>query len=90
MGSQRVEHERAAGAWQAEWPAVAEAFRFTAGAVGRTRAAVEGLRVDEARMLANLELGGGFDPSREAVEQLGEAEAMIDRALAAHRARRHR
>src|SRR5207248_7653070 len=26
MSSQRVEHERAAGAWQAEWPAVAEAF----------------------------------------------------------------
>jgi 3-carboxy-cis,cis-muconate cycloisomerase len=89
LASQRVEHERAAGAWQAEWPAVAEAFRLTAGAVDRALAAVEGLRPDEKRMLANLGLGGGFDPGRDAEEQLGEAEAIIDQALAAHRARRH-
>jgi 3-carboxy-cis,cis-muconate cycloisomerase len=89
LGSQRVEQERAAGAWQAEWPAVSEAFRLTAGAVARARSSVEGLRVDEARMLANLELGGGFDPSRPAAEQLGQAEELIERALAAHRARRH-
>jgi len=89
VGAQRVEHERAAGAWQAEWPAVSEAFRLTAGAVRRTRSAVEGLRVDRERMRSNLELGGGFDPAREPAEQLGEAEAMIDRALAEHRARRH-
>jgi len=89
LASQRVEHERAAGAWQAEWPALSEAFRLTAGAVDRAREAVAEMRVDEARMLANLALGGGFDPGREATGQLGEAEAIIERALAAHRARRH-
>ena len=60
LGSLRAEHERAAGAWQAEWPALSEAFRLTAGAVARARTALEGLRVDEARMRANLELGGGM------------------------------
>jgi 3-carboxy-cis,cis-muconate cycloisomerase len=89
LASQRVEHERAAGAWQAEWPAVAEAFRLTAGAVSRARAAVTDLRVDTAKMLANLELGGGYDRGRDPLQQLGEADALIDRALAAHRARRH-
>jgi len=83
------EHERAAGAWQAEWPAVSEAFRLTAGAVARTRASVEGLEVDAARMRANLELGGGFGRDRTPLEQLGKAEELIDRALAAHRKRRH-
>ena len=89
LGSQRAEHERAAGAWQAEWPAVSEAFRLTAGAVARTRASVEGLEVDAARMRANLELGGGFGRDRTPLEQLGKAEELIDRALAAHRKRRH-
>jgi 3-carboxy-cis,cis-muconate cycloisomerase len=60
IGSLRAEHERAAGAWQAEWPALAEAFRLAAGAVARTRSAVEGLIVNEARMRSNLALGGGL------------------------------
>ena len=89
LGAQRAELERAAGAWQAEWPAVSEAFRLTAGAVARSRSSVEGLRVDEDRMLANLELGGGFDPSRDHREQLGDAGELVDRMLAAHRRRRH-
>jgi 3-carboxy-cis,cis-muconate cycloisomerase len=59
-GALLAEHERAAGAWQAEWPALAEAFRLAGGAVGRAREAVAGLRVDERRMRANLELTGGL------------------------------
>jgi 3-carboxy-cis,cis-muconate cycloisomerase len=60
VASQRVEHERAAGAWQAEWPALTEAFRLAGGACGRARAIVEQLRVDEVRMRANLDMGGGL------------------------------
>ena len=52
-------HERSAGAWQSEWPAVSEALRLTAGAVARTAEALEGLDVDPGRMRRNLELGGG-------------------------------
>jgi 3-carboxy-cis,cis-muconate cycloisomerase len=70
LASMRAEHERAAGAWQSEWHAVGEAFRLTAGAVARTRAAVEGLTVDVARMRANLDLGGGLLMSEAVVEAL--------------------
>jgi 3-carboxy-cis,cis-muconate cycloisomerase len=54
------EHERAAGGWQAEWAAIPDLFRFTAGAVARVESAVRGLRVDGQRMLANLERGDGL------------------------------
>jgi hypothetical protein len=49
----------------------------------------DGRPVDAARMRANLELGGGFGRDRTPLEQLGKAEELIDRALAAHRKRRH-
>ena len=54
------EHERAVGGWQAEWAALPDLFRFTAGAVERVRGAVEGLEVDAERMWANLELTRGL------------------------------
>jgi 3-carboxy-cis,cis-muconate cycloisomerase len=70
LASMRAEHERAAGAWQAEWHAAGEAFRLTAGAVARTRAAVEGLVVDAARMRSNLDLAGGLVMSEAALGAL--------------------
>jgi 3-carboxy-cis,cis-muconate cycloisomerase len=70
LGALRAEHERAAGAWQAEWHAVEEAFRLAAGAVSRTRAAVDGLVVDVARMRSNLDLGGGLVMSEAAARAL--------------------
>jgi 3-carboxy-cis,cis-muconate cycloisomerase len=54
------EHERAAGGWQAEWAAVPDLFRYTAGAAERVRSAVAGLHIDPARMRANLDLSGGL------------------------------
>ena len=60
LSTMAQEHERAAGGWQAEWAAVPGLFRFTAGAVERVRSAVGDLRVDTARMKANLELSGGL------------------------------
>ncbi|GIV96887.1 MAG: 3-carboxy-cis,cis-muconate cycloisomerase [Herpetosiphonaceae bacterium] len=54
------EHERGAGGWQAESIAIADLFRFTAGAVARVRQALRGLRIDEARMRANLDRDGGL------------------------------
>jgi 3-carboxy-cis,cis-muconate cycloisomerase len=60
LGAMRCEHERAAGAWQAEWPALSEAFRLAGGACGRARQVVEQLTVDGARMRANLDRSGGL------------------------------
>lgn len=60
LSAMAQEHERAAGGWQAEWEAIPELFRFTAGAVERVRSAATGLQVDSARMSANLEVTGGL------------------------------
>jgi 3-carboxy-cis,cis-muconate cycloisomerase len=54
------EHERAVGGWQAEWAALPDLFRYTAGAVGRVHAAVAGLQIDPDRMCANLDLTAGL------------------------------
>src|SRR5207244_10805378 len=37
-----AEHERAAGAWQAEWPAFAETLRFAGGAASRLASLLPG------------------------------------------------
>ena len=59
MSGLEQEHERAVGAWQAEWVAVPHVFRHTAGAVAHVRQALEGLEVHEDRMRRNLDLAGG-------------------------------
>jgi 3-carboxy-cis,cis-muconate cycloisomerase len=68
------EHERAAGAWQAEWPALSAALGFTGGAAAAARRSLEGLEVDVQRMAENV-----------AGEDTGSAEALVDRALAHYR-----
>jgi 3-carboxy-cis,cis-muconate cycloisomerase len=77
-GSLVQEHERAFGAWHAEWPALVGALGYTGGAVEGARRALDGLEVHEDRMRANLEasgLGG----------ELGSAQALVDAALAQYR-----
>jgi 3-carboxy-cis,cis-muconate cycloisomerase len=73
MGALRAEHERAAGAWQAEWPALSEALRLTGGACGRARLVVEQLQVDERRMRANLDASGGLLLSEQVMMALAPA-----------------
>ena len=68
------EHERAAGAWQAEWPALSAALAFTGGAAAAARRSLEGLQVDAERMAENV-----------AGDDTGAAEALVDRALAHYR-----
>ena len=48
------EHERAAGAWHAEWESLSDMLALAGGAAGHVRAALEGLEVDRERMRANL------------------------------------
>jgi 3-carboxy-cis,cis-muconate cycloisomerase len=65
------EHERAAGAWHAEWDALRDALALTGGAAAAVCASLTGLEVDAARMRANLDVTG----------DLGSADVLIDRAL---------
>jgi 3-carboxy-cis,cis-muconate cycloisomerase len=69
------EHERAAGAWQAEWGTITELFRLTGSAAAWARDMLEHLEVDVEAMGA----GAGPDPD------LGASSVLIDRALEAHR-----
>jgi 3-carboxy-cis,cis-muconate cycloisomerase len=54
------EHERAAGAWQAEWETLSDLLRLTGSAAATLRELLEGLEPDPARMRANLDLTGGL------------------------------
>jgi 3-carboxy-cis,cis-muconate cycloisomerase len=72
LASMSQEHERALGAWQAEWGAVSDALRHCAGAVARTREVLDGLQVFEARMRANLELTHGLVMSEHVMMVLAE------------------
>ncbi|MCC6178671.1 MAG: 3-carboxy-cis,cis-muconate cycloisomerase [Chloroflexi bacterium] len=60
LGALLQEHERAVGGWQLEWMALPDLFRTTASVVERVYAVVARLRVEPARMRANLELSNGL------------------------------
>jgi 3-carboxy-cis,cis-muconate cycloisomerase len=85
------EHERAAGAWHAEWGALTDALAQTGGAIAWVRETLEGLHVDLERMRANVlpetlseakRLGLDADAPE---EYLGAVQTFIDRALAHYR-----
>jgi len=88
LGAMVQEHERAAGAWQAEWPAFAETLRLAGGAVSRLASLLVGLQVDPERMRRNLELSGGTIMAEHVALMLGEridrvmARALVDTAVA--------
>jgi 3-carboxy-cis,cis-muconate cycloisomerase len=64
------EAQRAAGRWQAEWPTVTELLRLTGAAATHLAALLAGLRVDAARMRANLALTRGLVMAESVVARL--------------------
>lgn len=54
------EHERAAGAWHAEWRPLTDLLRTTGSAAAWLRDCLERLEVDPERMRRNLDLTGGL------------------------------
>jgi 3-carboxy-cis,cis-muconate cycloisomerase len=75
LTSMEHEHERAAGAWHAEWPALRALLHFTGSAAAWLRDCLENLEVDVDRMRENLD---------DADAAVGLASNLIDRALRAH------
>jgi 3-carboxy-cis,cis-muconate cycloisomerase len=59
-GAMAGEHERAAGAWHAEWEAISDALALTGGAAAAVREATEGLEVQPEKMRKNLDETGGM------------------------------
>lgn len=66
-----ADHERSTGPWEIEWIALPEIFLLSAGALAQTRAMVEGLEVDEARMRQNLDITHGTIASEAVMMGLG-------------------
>ncbi len=60
FASMLQEHERAAGAWQAEWEPLARLFQATAAALSGSRLSLKGLVVDTSRMRANVDATSGL------------------------------
>jgi 3-carboxy-cis,cis-muconate cycloisomerase len=81
------EHERAAGAWQAEWEPLIELIGLTGSAATSLRETLGMLELDADRMSANL--APLRETSAEAPgEHLGATDELITRALREHRANR--
>jgi 3-carboxy-cis,cis-muconate cycloisomerase len=80
LAAMEQEHERAAGAWQAEWGTHIELLVLAGSAAAWGRELLENLTVDPERMGANL---AGSVTGDEPVPD-GAAE-LVDRALEAHR-----
>ncbi len=81
------EHERGAGAWQAEWSAFNSLIEVTAAAAQGIAALLEGLEVDTAAMRDNLESAGGLPFAESVVAALSaridpsDARDAVDTAL---------
>jgi 3-carboxy-cis,cis-muconate cycloisomerase len=81
------EHERAAGGWQSEWPALAGIVQRTGSALAAMADVADGLIVDAGRMRANLEATQGAVFAEKAVMLLGArfgrpaAQALVSDAL---------
>jgi 3-carboxy-cis,cis-muconate cycloisomerase len=81
------EHERAAGAWHAEWKAVSDVLAYTGGAASWVRETLAGLEVDAMRMRENvraetLSEAARFGGAERPEDYLGAAAELVDRALA--------
>jgi 3-carboxy-cis,cis-muconate cycloisomerase len=85
LSAMEQEHERAAGAWQAEWGTLSQLLALTGSAASWGRELLEHLEVDADRMRRNLGrlATAGVSEAAEPERHLGGASELIDRALAA-------
>jgi 3-carboxy-cis,cis-muconate cycloisomerase len=96
LASEMQEHERAAGAWQAEWPTFPALLLVVSGALAGIVDIAEGLEIDNERMRANLDMTRG-QVMAEAVSmalarKIGKAEAhklLEEASRKAHAEKRH-
>ncbi|MBB5827387.1 3-carboxy-cis,cis-muconate cycloisomerase [Micromonospora carbonacea] len=83
------EHERAAGAWHAEWEPLLDLLRCAGGAAARCARMLAGLRVHPGRMRENLDAAGGLVLAEAVAARLapavgrGVAHDLVARAAAA-------
>jgi 3-carboxy-cis,cis-muconate cycloisomerase len=89
-GAMAGEHERAAGAWHAEWEALSDALALTGGAAAAVRETTEGLEVHPEKLRQNLDETGGMlmaeNVTTVVADRLGRLEAHELVGAAARRA----
>jgi len=89
LASMEQEHQRAAGAWHAEWAPLRALLVATGSAAAWLRDCLEGLEVDPERMCANLDLTGGLLLAEHVTTALtgaigrGSAHELVERAARA-------
>ncbi len=88
LSAMEQEHERAAGAWQAEWGTLTDLLALSGSATAWAHDLLSELQVDEGRMGENLGrlAHAGVSEAAQPQAHLGAAPGLVDRALAAHRA----
>ena len=80
------EHERGAGAWQAEWETLLELLRLTGSASAIARELLSGLEADPEKMRADMDLTGGLVMSESVAAALadtlgrGHAQELVEQA----------
>jgi 3-carboxy-cis,cis-muconate cycloisomerase len=80
------EHERGAGAWQAEWEPLLELLRLSASAAALARDLLSGLEIDPEKMRADMDMTGGLVMSESVAAALApalgrsEAQDLVERA----------
>jgi 3-carboxy-cis,cis-muconate cycloisomerase len=85
-GAMIQEHERAAGAWQAEWEPLLELLRLTGSAAAMTRELLSGWHIDPEKLRADLDITGGLLMSESVVTALSvtlgrsAAQEVVERA----------
>ena len=79
LSSMMQDHERAMGAWHAEWQTVADIVQLVAGSVNKAVEVTSGLEVNKEQMLRNLEMTRGLiyaeNVSMALAPMIGKAEA---------------
>ena len=87
IGSLEQEHERAAGAWQAEWPAITDLLLQAGGATSRLAGMLGSLEIDAERMRKNVDQSGGLIMAEHVTHELAQrtdpikARAMVERTV---------
>jgi 3-carboxy-cis,cis-muconate cycloisomerase len=80
------EHERGAGAWQAEWETEIELLRLAASGAAIVKELLEGLELDPEKMRRDMDLTGGLVMSESVAAALApslgraEAQAVVEQA----------
>jgi len=86
LAAMAQEHERGAGAWQAEWETLLELLRLTGSACAIACELLTGLEADPEKMRADMDLTGGLVMSESVAAALGgtlgrgEAQELVEKA----------